>query len=155
MRFTDQLTSVICQQRHLATRVIIATQEPTLSPRLLDLCNVTIVHRFLSPAWFTVLKGHLAGAAHGGSNCDGALPDLFRHIIGLGTGEALVFSPTAILDVDDNDNNDTDNDNDWPRSRLAFRELRDVCFKMRVRERVTADGGKSILASDVDETLHA
>ena len=52
--FTDSLLSVIRLQRHLATRVIIATQEPTISPKLLDLCSMTIVHRFTSPAWLKV-----------------------------------------------------------------------------------------------------
>ena len=49
--FTEQLISIIRQQRHLASRVIISTQEPTLSPQLLELCNVAFVHRFRSPRW--------------------------------------------------------------------------------------------------------
>ena len=59
---TNELTSIIRQQRHTGTRVVIATQEPTLSPELLDLANVTFVHRFQSPAWYEILKKHLAGA---------------------------------------------------------------------------------------------
>ena len=49
-KLADQLTSPVRQQRHLGTRIIIATQEPTLAPSLFDLCNVSIVHRFKSPA---------------------------------------------------------------------------------------------------------
>ena len=129
MKFTDQLVSIICQQRHLATRVFIATQEPTLSPRLLDLSNVSIVHRFLSPAWFKILKAHLAGA----SDADGDLEKLFQDIVALKTGEALVFSPTAMIDVDEAGHAEA---------------LGHQFFKMRVRKRLTADGGKSIMASD-------
>lgn len=61
--FTDKLLQLIRQQRHLATRVVISTQEPTISPRLLDLCTVTIVHRFTSPEWFRTLRDHLAGVS--------------------------------------------------------------------------------------------
>ncbi|KAI7532856.1 glutathione degradosome, partial [Hortaea werneckii] len=42
--FTESLVSTIRMQRHNATRVIIATQEPTISERLLDLCSISIVH---------------------------------------------------------------------------------------------------------------
>lgn len=63
MELTDTLLSVIRQQRHLGARVLIATQEPTISPELLVLCNVTIVHRFTSPAWYRAIEKHIAGAA--------------------------------------------------------------------------------------------
>src|SRR5204863_353082 len=57
------LLQVIRLQRHLGTRVIISTQEPSISPKLLDLCSVTIVHRFTSPDWLKTLRRHLAGAS--------------------------------------------------------------------------------------------
>ena len=63
LTFTNNLLSTIRLQRHLGARVIISTQEPTISPVLLDLSNVTIVHRFTSPQWLQTLKGHLAGVA--------------------------------------------------------------------------------------------
>ncbi|KAI8654426.1 C2H2-type domain-containing protein [Fusarium sp. Ph1] len=47
--FTESLLSTIRLQRHLGVRVIISTQEPTISPRLLDLSTITIIHRFTSP----------------------------------------------------------------------------------------------------------
>ncbi|THW04447.1 hypothetical protein D6D24_10537 [Aureobasidium pullulans] len=47
--FTENLLTVIREQRHNACRVVIATQEPTISPKLLDLCSITMVHRFTSP----------------------------------------------------------------------------------------------------------
>jgi hypothetical protein len=137
-KLTNQLTSIIRQQRHLGTRIIIATQEPTLSPRLLELCNVTIVHRFLSPAWYAVLRKHLAGA---GSQVSTSSDALFEMIVGLHTGEAFVFCPTAILDIDE------DQTVDGP-SNPVFCELQDRYIKIRIRGRISADGGKSLMASD-------
>lgn len=163
VEFTETLLSVIRQQRHLATRVVIATQEPTLSPSLLDLCNVTIVHRFTSPAWFKALEGHLAGAVigkrRGGKNTaegnEGDPVRLFDQIVRLTTGEALLFSPTAMLDVADNadDSSNTDgsnagrSDSDTSADSVpTFQELGPRYVRVRVRERITVDGGRSILA---------
>lgn len=56
---TESLLTAIRDQRHISARIIISTQEPTVSPRLLDLCSVTIVHRFSSPAWLQTLRSHL------------------------------------------------------------------------------------------------
>jgi hypothetical protein len=138
--FTEQLLSVIRQERHIATRVLIATQEPTLSPKLLELCNVSIVHRFSSPAWLETLKAHLAGL---GSikNSKSASEELFRNIVSLRTGQALLFSPEAMLDV-------AKTESDLLPSRQKIRELKDSFIQIRIRQRVTADGGRSILASD-------
>ena len=77
---TKSLLSLIRQQRHLAMRVIISTQgkpfvnvinnfhliallisEPTVVPPvLLDLCTVSILHRFSSPAWWQHLIQHVS-----------------------------------------------------------------------------------------------
>lgn len=130
------MLSIIRQQRHLATRVIIATQEPTLSPSLLDLCNMTIVHRFSSPAWFFALKKHLAGAVVGvaESECSKHSTDhMFARIVTLRTGEALLFCPGAILDT-----------------KAFKRGLKMVALgpqyaRVQIRKRVSADGGRSIL----------
>lgn len=62
-RLTDSLLSVIRQQRHLATRVIISTQEPTVVPsKFLDLCSFIIAHRFSSPKWLRLLANHVSAA---------------------------------------------------------------------------------------------
>ena len=63
---TESLLATIRLQRHLGARVLISTQEPTISPKLLDLCSVTVVHRFTSPDWLAALKRHLAGVSAGG-----------------------------------------------------------------------------------------
>ncbi|KAG8687703.1 hypothetical protein FRC08_011845 [Ceratobasidium sp. 394] len=58
---TQSLLSLIRQQRHLAMRVIISTQEPTvLPPVLIDLCSCLIMHRFSSKRWYDHLLGHIA-----------------------------------------------------------------------------------------------
>jgi len=135
--FTERLLQVIRQQRHLATRVIIATQEPTVSPKLLDLCTMTIVHRFTSPDWFTSLRSHLAGV----SDMDGELQrdpkEIFRAIVNLRAGEALLFSGTAMLGAAP-----TTTGQETP---VAVK-LGSSYVKICVRKRLTVDGGRSILA---------
>lgn len=133
--FTDKLLQLIRQQRHLATRVVISTQEPTISPRLLDLCTVTIVHRFTSPQWFRTLREHLAGVStldelEGVTKRD--VQSIFAEIVELEPGEALMFSPSAILE---------------PVEGEVPRKLGMEWLKVRVRSRLTEDGGRSILAT--------
>ncbi|KAI3337164.1 hypothetical protein HD806DRAFT_528741 [Xylariaceae sp. AK1471] len=131
---TNDLTAIIRQQRHTGTRVLIATQEPTLSPELIDLANATFVHRFLSPAWHEILKKHLAGAnrQHSGNG-----NPLFDTIVALRTGEALLFCPTAHVDIDES-----------PDGCKKARPLGNSFAKLRIRRRLTADGGRSIMATD-------
>lgn len=147
---TETMLPLIRQQRHLATRVIIATQEPTLSPNLLDLYNLTVVHRFSSPAWFKALEGHLAGAVMDVSASrvsKYSTWSLFSRIVGLGTGEALVFCPNAILDVSHADNAEREGDpSAHQAAQSIMAEQGSSYFKMKVRKRITADGGRSILA---------
>ena len=135
--FTESLVSVIRQQRHLATRVIIATQEPTISPKLLDLCSMTIVHRFTSPSWLQTLKNHLAGASVFDDDETRDLKQIFNKIVNLEAGEALLFSPSMMLTVNEGEGGTV----------LRTEKLGMGYLKMRVRNRVTADGGRSIMAA--------
>ena len=135
--FTESLLSVIRLQRHLATRVIIATQEPTISPSLLDLSSMTIVHRFTSPAWHATLKSHLAAVSSEGEGSKRGVQDIFQQIVDLNAGQALVFSPSAMLEVDNQDDNGS--------ARML--KLGIQYIKVLVRQRLTADGGRSILAT--------
>lgn len=57
---TNSLLQTVRLQRHLGVRMFISTQEHTISTKLLDLCTMTIVHRFTSPEWLRTLRGHLA-----------------------------------------------------------------------------------------------
>lgn len=133
--FTDKLLQLIRQQRHLATRVVISTQEPTISPHLLDLCTVTIVHRFTSPQWFRTLREHLAGVSTAeelGGVTKRDARSIFAEIVELEPGEALMFCPSAVLD--------------WVEDE-APRKLGMEWLKIRIRRRLTEDGGRSILAT--------
>ncbi|KAF8179005.1 hypothetical protein K438DRAFT_1769140 [Mycena galopus ATCC 62051] len=123
-RLTQSVSNTIRLQRHLATRVVIATQEPTVIPAtILDLASTIICHRFSSPAWCS----HLARHVSAGSDSAG----WFKDVMALPTGHALVFSPASVITAD---------------------EQGDVCvlgrnhMKLRVRPRLTLDGGASILA---------
>ncbi|KXT18896.1 hypothetical protein AC579_3546 [Pseudocercospora musae] len=129
--FTDRLLTTIREQRHNATRVIIATQEPTIDPTLLDLCSTTIVHRFSSPAWFDAIKGHLAGASAMVADSE-ERNEMFERIVDLNVGESLVFCPSAFVKKD--------------MSKLGA-----VAMKMKTRARVGEDGGMSLLASRFEE----
>ena len=131
---TQTLLSVIRQQRHLATRVVIATQEPTISPKLLDLSTMTIVHRFSSPDWLSTLKAHLAGAAYVDEQ------EIFKAIDALHSGEALLFSQSAIMDL--GVSSDAQGNRALKAQKLGMRYI-----KIEVRKRLTADGGRSIMAA--------
>lgn len=179
--FTSSLLQLIREQRHKGARVVVSTQEPSISPRLLDLCSMTFVHRFTSPAWLASLQTHLAGA----DTADGKRA-LMDEIVNLGVGESLLFAPSAMLDVVDGtpavaaglaaSRSDTANADgevklsaaeritrvraarlaeearvkgaahEMPRPS-AIAKLGMQHIKFRTRPRLTADGGRSILAS--------
>jgi hypothetical protein len=150
--FTDTILSAVRLQRHLGLRIIISTQEPTISPSLLNLCSVTIVHRFTSPEWLRILHKHLAAAASDpftvkGEATSEKFPEaeeldvkadsasLFNRIVRLRVGEALLFSPSAIVGMTLRDDGD-----------VGFRRLGAEYLAVRVRARLTLDGGKSVLS---------
>ena len=139
---TESLLSVIRQQRHLAARVIISTQEPTISPKLLDLCSMTIVHRFTSPAWLHALRSHLAGVSPFEDDHQGRdIKEIFQKIVKLEAGEALLFSPSTMLSLKEGDAAEV---KAFQTEKLGMGYL-----KMRVRNRLSpeADGGRSIMAT--------
>ena len=141
---TDRLLGIIRQQRHFGARIIIATQEPMVDPRLLDLASVTVVHRFSSPEWFEMLRRHLSGfrRAEGDVGEEGKREreaGLYRRIVALGTGEALVFAPGAWVVGGGSAA--------WGADAGApvGRRTDDESFMIKVRRRITADGGQSIM----------
>ncbi|KAL2255078.1 hypothetical protein VTK26DRAFT_4183 [Humicola hyalothermophila] len=172
---TEALLAAIRLQRHLGARVVVSTQEPTVSPKLMDLCSVTVVHRFTSPDWLGALRRHLAGVSAGGrllerarraglrggdedeegegggggvdgvgglklGDADPAL-ELFSRIVDLRVGEALLFAPSAIVGV-------RKRPDGQGKNRLGdVQRLAHGVLKVRVRNRVTADGGRSIMAA--------
>ncbi|KAI1839619.1 hypothetical protein JX266_014171 [Neoarthrinium moseri] len=135
---TNELTSVIRQQRHMGTRVLIATQEPTLSPELIELANATIIHRFLSPAWYDTLRQHLVAANKQVGSLSTAL---LESIVALRTGEALLFCPTAQVEVIVT-----------TEGSKRLKALGSSYVKLKVRKRVTVDGGESVLATNAPNT---
>ena len=126
---TESLMGVIRQQRHYGVRVIISTQEPSISPKLVDLCSITIMHRFSSREWLDVLRRHILVLDEEGDR--GNKLGLLREIMMLKTGEALVFAPSAIFGARD--------------KVQGWRTGADKLLKMRMRKRVTWDGGRSIV----------
>lgn len=139
--FTEKLLQTVREQRHQAIRVVIATQEPSINTQLLDLCSVTIVHRCTSPAWFTVLKQHIAAlylnsltSVSKDDTNDKIFDDktLFQEIVRLKLGQSLLFSPTAAVGVDNEE----------------IKRMEGNYVKFKTRQRVTADGGRSKLAAE-------
>ncbi|KAF2450187.1 hypothetical protein P171DRAFT_450876 [Karstenula rhodostoma CBS 690.94] len=143
--FTEKLLRTVREQRHQAVRVVVATQEPSINPQLLDLCSITMVHRCTSPEWFKVLKQHIAAlylnslisATHGGvyNGTEEATRDdkaLFNEIVRLKLGESLLFCPTAAVKV----------------AGEGIGRMEGSYVKFKTRQRVTADGGKSKLAAE-------
>ncbi|KAI9892131.1 MAG: hypothetical protein M1814_001837 [Vezdaea aestivalis] len=124
-RLTETLLTIIREQRHFGARVVISTQEPTISPRLLDLCAVTIIHRFSSPDWFATLKRHLP-AGQAGSEDE---KRLFGRILGLGVGQALIFAPSAVIGI-----------------REGIERLGLTFWEVKIRKRLTKDGGMSVVS---------
>ena len=92
------------------------------------------------------MKNHIAGAANLKKVGEDSLEEMFKTIVGLRTGEALVFSPDSLLDV----RNATLS---IEVSDMAIDPLLDQYVKVRIRNRISTDGGKSIMASDKVEIL--
>ncbi|KIJ54327.1 hypothetical protein M422DRAFT_241577 [Sphaerobolus stellatus SS14] len=126
-RLEDSLLSVVRQQRHMGTRIVISTQEPTIvSPKFLDLCSFIIAHRVSSPKWLDHFKAHICVSG----------TDWFEKIMALNTGEALIFAPSALttrLVTAEN-----------PTSEKLGRLGTDY-FHVRSRQRITEDGGRSLV----------
>jgi hypothetical protein len=91
---------------------------------LIALCSVTVIHRFSSPEWLAAIRRHIPTAAEGRE-------DLMLKIEGLRTGAALVYSPNAVLGRGDS--------GDLITGTSRF-------IKVRIRRRITSDGGQSVLA---------
>ena len=118
---TEYLRTVVRLQRHFGARVIVSTQEPTILPDLIALCSVTVIHRFTSPQWLAALAKHVPIAAEVGLDKIG----------GLRRGEALIYAPTSVLGKND--------DGSLVKATGKFLEV-------RIRDRLTADGGISKMA---------
>jgi hypothetical protein len=145
---TNTLLSAIRLQRHLGTRVFISTQEPTISPKLLDLCSMTIVHRFTSPDWLSELRRHLASLDNDENSPEKSkarLMNIFNQIVKLRVGEALLFAPSAIIGVEKKQSENGSEETDMQRLGTGY-------LKIKIRARVTSDGGRSVFAMGAKPT---
>ncbi|KAF8558824.1 hypothetical protein OG21DRAFT_1474654 [Imleria badia] len=137
---TKCLLTLAREQRHLAMRLIISTQEPTVVPPvLLDLCTVTILHRFSSPSWWEHLAKHVSA--------DISADDAFDRVVRLETGEAIVLAPSGFGVFPDGPQVSVIQGargvalNQIPKLNQFGRRY----ILMKTRRRVTKDGGASIL----------
>jgi hypothetical protein len=135
---TKSLLTLTREQRHLAMRVIISTQEPTVVPPvLLDLCTVSILHRFSSPSWWEHLAKHVSA--------DISAEDAFDRVVRLQTGEAIVLAPSGLgVFPDTPDTARTGNIAPVPKLGQFGRRY----VLMKTRRKITRDGGASILVVD-------
>ncbi|KAI1266183.1 hypothetical protein F5Y18DRAFT_23212 [Xylariaceae sp. FL1019] len=165
---TNSLLAAIRLQRHLGVRTIISTQEPTISPKLLDLCSITIVHQFSSPDWLSALTKHLAGISTASKAvsrmrdedstssekattsligpqgvtlaAEDPVTDLFSKIVGLPQGHAFVFAPRAVVALEKRVLS-------GGKCSLTPQRLAHNILRVVIRNRITSDGGQSIMAS--------
>ncbi|KAJ5930961.1 hypothetical protein N7466_006454 [Penicillium verhagenii] len=148
--FTETLLSTIRLQRHLGARIFVSTQDPTISSDLISLCSITIVHRFSSPAWLYALQGQIAAAALGAVSKKGSAEDpdvvskyaLFHQIVRLRVGEALLFCPNAAFPITPEDDKGVQGSKAPKLMTLGAGYV-----VIKVRDRLTEDGGKSVLSS--------
>ncbi|KAG9038321.1 hypothetical protein FRB95_001733 [Tulasnella sp. JGI-2019a] len=109
--------------------MILSTQEPTVIPSaLLDLCTITIMHRFSSVGWFDHLSKHVSSEfTH----------EAFDTVVRLRTGQAIVLAPAGLGVFKKGGEDDS-------KKRVANFGRRWLLVK--TRRRLTKDGGASILA---------
>ncbi|RPB29690.1 hypothetical protein L211DRAFT_859630 [Terfezia boudieri ATCC MYA-4762] len=142
---TQQLLAIIRLQRHCNTRVVVATQEPTISPLLIGLTSVKIIHHFSSVDWYQALNKHLPQRNEGDPGSDHAETHKRTHfdqIAQLERGEAVVFDPSAILGGINIDFSTV--------PTYTGASIYDKCFVAKIRKRVTLDGGRSIVCVGED-----
>ena len=126
--------------------------EPTVVPPvLLDLCTVIILHRFSSPSWWEHLVKHVSADFTGGDAFDKVvrlqvtifLTPYLRWSITQShceqTGQAIVLAPAALDTLEETLDVTTGRTH-----RILSRFGRQYII-MKTRQRVTADGGVSLL----------
>ena len=64
----------------------------------------------------------------------GSAKHIFNEVVNLDVGEALLFAPSALLGLDSVD-------------KKGLQKLGTGYLKLRIRQKLTEDGGKSVMAS--------
>ncbi|GIQ81721.1 hypothetical protein KIPB_002725 [Kipferlia bialata] len=122
----DTMLTTVRQMRHYGCRVVLSTQSPADIPQeFLELCSLTVIHRFFSPTW----ANHLCKCLHLGMDSH----ELLEAVSQCGVGECLLFDPHA--------------------SNILGQELgasEGTCVKARIRPRLTLDAGSSMRARGVE-----
>ncbi|KAH1573033.1 hypothetical protein KXW39_008486 [Aspergillus fumigatus] len=121
--------SIIRQQRHCGVRTVICTQEPTVSPKLIELSSIIVIHRFTSPEWYKVIQKHVPMDTREVGSSEDGVPSGLCQIASLRTGEAIIFAPSAHL-IGEKD---------------MVLDTRHRTFRMLIRKRVTWDGGRTVI----------
>lgn len=122
---TDSLLYAVHLQRHNGLRVVVSTQEPSVSTQIIDLCTAIIVHRFTSPAWYKKLSEHIKDPTALGNR-----GHLLDQIVRLEPSEALVYCPTAKIGV--------------AEDCVSTSDVSQEMFRVRIRRKVTWDAGQSV-----------
>ncbi|KAH8106072.1 hypothetical protein BXZ70DRAFT_904130 [Cristinia sonorae] len=125
--FTRQLTALIRLQRHLAMRVIIKPN--VVPPILLDLCTISILHRFSSPSWWEHVAKHVS--------TDIPSAEAFDRIVKLQTGQAIVLAPSGLGTFEDRSQTKSE--------KKVLGQFGRRWLLVKTRQRVTRDGGASVL----------
>jgi hypothetical protein len=131
--FVGLLCSIIRQQRHLGARVIVSTQEPTLIPSsILGLLSWIVCHRFQSPSWVEFLGKYVPHPRRQTETSETLSDDhdWKDRVMSLQTGQALLFSSGTMLLARNGD----------------VKPLGTGYLKIRIRPRITSDGGVSVFA---------
>jgi hypothetical protein len=87
----------------------------------------------------SVLKKHVSISDNDKEKEDGEQGNLFNKILRLKTGEALIFAPTAILETS------AVSGKMAGRGEMDWKTAADELIRVRIRKRVTWDGGASIV----------
>ncbi|RKO89542.1 hypothetical protein BDK51DRAFT_17825, partial [Blyttiomyces helicus] len=109
------IVELVRQMRHHGMRVVVSSQSPlTIPDELLELASICVMHSFYSKDWFKRLKRKMP------------LEDAaFERIMKLPTGNAVVFATR------------------WKDFGSGAMMLGRGVRELRIRERLTEDGGKS------------
>jgi hypothetical protein len=121
--------------------------EPTVVPPvLLDLCGLTILHRFSSPSWWEHLIRHVSADFTGTDAFDQVVKLQVRphfiltlrvcRLLCHQTGQAIVLAPSALT---------TSVASVAGSSEMILSRLGRRYIIMKTRQRVTSDGGASLL----------
>ncbi|KAI5124461.1 hypothetical protein M0805_008344 [Coniferiporia weirii] len=122
----NYLLSLVRENRHKGMRVVISTQEPTVVPStVMDLCSIILLHRFSSLAWWEHVMRHVSA--------DFSESDAFDRIVKLNTGEAIILCPSGLKT------------RKGKADQYIVEPFGRSFLHGRIRQRVTEDGGKSVL----------